>query len=83
MEGAIAADLGDGRVQAVVLKQVEKMKMGMHHMQLHSEILDSPGLMFELADQGPDSQPSVSPFSAIPQGHLDIIYYDLPWFCLE
>ncbi|CAM6024041.1 unnamed protein product [Sphagnum balticum] len=51
MEGAIATDLGDGRVQAVVLKQVEKMKMGMHHMQLHSEILDSPGPMFELPDQ--------------------------------
>ncbi|CAK9874393.1 unnamed protein product [Sphagnum jensenii] len=51
MEGAIAADLGDGRAQAVVLKQVEKMKMGMHHTQLHSEILDSPGPMFELSDQ--------------------------------
>jgi hypothetical protein len=74
MEGAIAADLGDGRVQAVVLKQVEKMKMGMHHMQLHSEILDSPGPVFEVADQGQGSQPSVSLFSVIPQGQSLILH---------
>jgi hypothetical protein len=44
-------------------QQVDKMKMDMHHMQLRSEILDSPGPIFELADRGQGAQPSGSPFS--------------------